>query len=142
MSADIPAFSYNTAVAAFMICVNELSQAHCTNKALLSKLVVALAPFAPHIAEELWAALGNSQTVCDAQWPAYEEKYLEETEVQLAIAFNGKARFQMAFPATATNAEIEQAAMADERAAKFLEGKQVVKVIVVPKKIVNIVVKG
>ena len=142
VSADIPAFSYNTAVAAFMICVNELSQAHCTNKALLSKLVVALAPFAPHIAEELWAALGNSQTVCDAQWPAYEEKYLEESEVQLAIAFNGKARFQMAFPATATNAEIEQAAMADERAAKFLEGKQVVKVIVVPKKIVNIVVKG
>ena len=105
-------------------------------------MVVALAPFAPHIAEELWAALGNSQTVCDAQWPAYEEKYLEESEVQLAIAFNGKARFQMAFPATATNAEIEQAAMADERAAKFLEGKQVVKVIVVPKKIVNIVVKG
>ena len=142
VSADIPAFSYNTAVAAFMICVNELSQAHCSNKELLSKLVVALAPFAPHIAEELWAALGNSQTVCDAQWPAYEEKYLEETEVQLAIAFNGKARFQMAFPATATNAEIEQAAMADERAAKFLEGKQVVKVIVVPKKIVNIVVKG
>ena len=142
VSADIPAFSYNTAVAAFMICVNELSQAHCTNKALLSKLVVALAPFAPHIAEELWEALGNSQTVCDAQWPAYEEKYLEETEVQLAIAFNGKARFQMAFPATATNAEIEQAAMADERSAKFLEGKQVVKVIVVPKKIVNIVVKG
>lgn len=143
VSADIPAFSYNTAVAAFMICVNELSQAHCTNKALLSKLVVALAPFAPHIAEELWAALGNGQSsVCDAQWPAYEEKYLEESEVQLAIAFNGKARFQKAFAANATNAEIEQAAMADERSAKFLEGKQVVKVIVVPKKIVNIVVKG
>ena len=142
VSADIPAFSYNTAVAAFMICVNELSQAHCTNKELLSKLVVALAPFAPHIAEELWAALGNEQTVCDAQWPAYEEKYLEESEVQLAIAFNGKARFQKAFAANATNAEIEQAAMADERSVKFLEGKQVVKVIVVPKKIVNIVVKG
>ena len=142
VSADIPAFSYNTAVAAFMICVNELSQAHCTNKELLSKLVVALAPFAPHIAEELWAALGNEQTVCDAQWPAYEEKYLEESEVQLAIAFNGKARFQKAFAANATNAEIEQAAMADKRSIKFLEGKQVVKVIVVPKKIVNIVVKG
>ena len=143
VSADIPAFSYNTAVAAFMICVNELSQAHCTNKELLSKLVVALAPFAPHIAEELWAALGNGQSsVCDAQWPAYEEKYLEESEVQLAIAFNGKARFQKAFAANATNAEIEQAAMNDERSAKFLEGKQVVKVIVVPKKIVNIVVKG
>ena len=125
-----------------MICVNELSQAHCTNKELLSKLVVALAPFAPHIAEELWAALGNEQTVCDAQWPAYEEKYLEESEVQLAIAFNGKARFQKTFAANATNAEIEQAAMNDERSAKFLEGKQVVKVIVVPKKIVNIVVKG
>ena len=142
VSADIPAFSYNTAVAAFMICVNELSQARCTNAELLSKLVVALAPFAPHIAEELWEALGNKQTVCDAPWPAYEEKYLVESEVQLAIAFNGKARFQMAFPANATNAEIEQAAMKDERAAKFLEGKQVVKVIVVPKKIVNIVVKG
>ena len=142
VSADIPAFSYNTAVAAFMICVNELSQARCTNAELLSKLVIALAPFAPHIAEELWEALGNKQTVCDAPWPAYEEKYLVESEVQLAIAFNGKARFQMAFPANATNAEIEQAAMKDERAAKFLEGKQVVKVIVVPKKIVNIVVKG
>ena len=142
VSADIPAFSYNTAVAAFMICVNELSQARCTNAELLSKLVIALAPFAPHIAEELWEALGNKQTVCDAPWPAYEEKYLVESEVQLAIAFNGKARFQMAFPANATNAEIEQAAMKDERAAKFLEGKQVVKVIVVSKKIVNIVVKG
>ncbi len=142
VSADIPAFSYNTAVAAFMICVNELSQARCTNAELLSKLVIALAPFAPHIAEELWEALGNKQTVCDAPWPAYEEKYLVESEVQLAIAFNGKARFQMAFPANATNAEIEQAAMKDERAAKFLEGKQVVKVIVVPKRIVNIVVKG
>lgn len=138
---DIENFSYNTAISAFMICVNELSQAKCTNQELLSQLVIAIAPFAPHIAEELWATLGKEGSVCDAQWPEYEEKYLVENEIQLAISFNGKARYQKTFAADADNATIEKEVMADERSEKYLEGKQIVKVIIVPKKIVNIVLK-
>ncbi|QUB47654.1 leucine--tRNA ligase [Prevotella sp. oral taxon 475] len=142
LTADIEQFSYNTAVSAFMICVNELSQAHCTNRELLTKLVVALAPFAPHITEELWAALGNSGSVCDAQWSLHDERYLVESEIQLTVSFNGKARYQKTFPADAANADIEQAVLEDERSQKYLDGKQILKVIIVPKKIVNVVVKG
>lgn len=142
VTADIEQFSYNTAVSAFMICVNELSQAHCTNRELLTKLVVALAPFAPHITEELWAALGNSGSVCDAQWSLHDERYLVESEIQLTVSFNGKARYQKTFPADAANTDIEQAVLEDERSQKYLDGKQIIKVIIVPKKIVNVVVKG
>ena len=142
VTADIEQFSYNTAVSAFMICVNELSQAHCTNRELLTKLVVALAPFAPHITEELWVALGNSGSVCDAQWSLHDERYLVESEIQLTVSFNGKARYQKTFPADAANADIEQAVLEDERSQKYLDGKQILKVIIVPKKIVNVVVKG
>ena len=142
VTADIEQFSYNTAVSAFMICVNELSQAHCTNRELLTKLVVALAPFAPHITEELWAALGNSGSVCDAQWSLHDERYLVESEIQLTVSFNGKARYQKTFPADAANTDIEQAVLEDERSQKYLDGKQILKVIIVPKKIVNVVVKG
>lgn len=142
LTADIEQFSYNTAVSAFMICVNELSQAHCTNRELLTKLVVALAPFAPHITEELWAALGNSGSVCDAQWSLHDERYLVESEIQLTVSFNGKARYQKTFPADAANTDIEQAVLEDERSQKYLDGKQILKVIIVPKKIVNVVVKG
>ena len=125
-----------------MICVNELSQARCTNRHLLANLVVALAPFAPHIAEELWSKLGNNDSVCDAKWPVYDEKYLVENEIQLAISFNGKARYQKTFTSDATNDVIEKAVLEDERSAKYLEGMTIVKVIIVPKKIVNVVVKG
>ena len=142
VTADIEQFSYNTAVSAFMICVNELSQAHCTNRELLTKLVVALAPFAPHITEELWTALGNSGSVCDAQWSLHDERYLVESEIQLTVSFNGKARYQKTFPADAANTDIEQAVLEDERSQKYLDGKQILKVIIVPKKIVNVVVKG
>ena len=142
VTADIEQFSYNTAVSAFMICVNELSQAHCTNRELLTKLVVALAPFAPHITEELWAALGNSGSVYDAEWSLHDERYLVESEIQLTVSFNGKARYQKTFPADAANADIEQAVLEDERSQKYLDGKQILKVIIVPKKIVNVVVKG
>ena len=142
LTADIEQFSYNTAVSAFMICVNELSQAHCTNRELLTKLVVALAPFAPHITEELWVALGNSGSVCDAQWSLHDERYLVESEIQLTVSFNGKARYQKTFPADAANTDIEQAVLEDERSQKYLDGKQILKVIIVPKKIVNVVVKG
>ena len=138
---DIENFSYNTSISAFMICVNELMQQKCHNCELLKKLVVLIAPFAPHIAEELWAALGEQGSVCDAAWPVCEEKYLVESEMQLTVSFNGKARYQKMFPADAKNDEVQQAVLDDERSAKYLEGKQIVKVIVVPKKIVNIVIK-
>ena len=138
---DIENFSYNTSISAFMIAVSEFAQQKCRNKQVLEQLVVLIAPFAPHIAEELWHVLGNETTVCDAQWPKFEPKYLVESEVQLTISFNGKARFQKKFPADATNDAIQQAVLADEQSQKYLDGKTVVKVIVVPKKIVNVVVK-
>ena len=138
---DIEKFSYNTSISAFMIAVSELQQQKCHNKAVLTQLTVLIAPFAPHIAEELWHALGHDTTVCDAEWPVCDEKYLVENEMQLTISFNGKARFQKKFPANATNDEIQAATLADEQSHKYTDGKQVVKVIVVPGRIVNIVVK-
>ena len=138
---DIEHFSYNTSISAFMIAVGELAQQKCRSKQVLEQLVVLIAPFAPHIAEELWHALGNTTTVCDAQWPVFNPQYLVESEVQLTVSFNGKARFQKKFAADATNDEIQAAVLADEQSKKYLDGKTVVKVIVVPKKIVNVVIK-
>lgn len=138
---DIEQFSYNTSISAFMICVNELHQLKCHNQALLTDVVGLIAPFAPHIAEELWHALGNSGSIFDACWPEYNEKYLVESTVQMGIAFNGKRRFEMQFAADADNAAIEQAVMADQRTAKYIDGKQIVKIIIVPKRMVNVVVK-
>ena len=138
---DIETFSYNTSISAFMICVGELAQQKCRNKELLGDLVVLIAPFAPHMAEELWEALGQKGSVCDAQWPKWNDEYLVESCMQLTISFNGKARFQMEFAADADNAAIESAVLADEKSKKYLDGKQVVKVIIVPKRIVNVVVK-
>ena len=138
---DIENFSYNTSISAFMIAVGELAQQKCRAKQVLEQLVVLIAPFAPHIAEELWHALGNATTVCDAAWPVFNPQYLVESEVQLTVSFNGKARFQKKFAADATNDEIQAAVLTDEQSAKYLDGKTVVKVIVVPKKIVNVVIK-
>ena len=140
VTGDIENFSYNTSVSAFMICVNELSQLKCHNSEVLSSLVVLLAPFAPHIAEELWHALGNDTTVCDAAWPEWNEDYLKEDSVTYAVSFNGKARFTIDVPADMPQAEIEKLATGAEAAQKWLEGKTIRKIIVVPKKIVNIVV--
>ena len=138
---DIEKFSYNTSISAFMIAVGELQQQKCRSKEVLEQLVVLIAPFAPHIAEELWHTLGHTTTVCDAAWPAFDEKYLVESEMQLTISFNGKARFQKKFPADATNDAIQAAVLEDEQSHKYIGEKKVVKVIVVPKKIVNVVVK-
>ena len=138
---DIEKFSYNTSISAFMIAVGELQQQKCHSKEVLEQLVVLIAPFAPHIAEELWHTLGHTTTVCDAAWPAFDEKYLVESEMQLTISFNGKARFQKKFPADATNDAIQAAVLEDEQSQKYIGDKKVVKVIVVPKKIVNVVVK-
>ena len=139
VSQDIEQFSYNTSISAFMICVNELSQQKCRSKEMIRTLVVLIAPFAPHIAEELFEMLGGEGSVCDAQWPVWDEQYLVESQQKLGIAFNGKARFEMQFPADADNATIEKAVLNDERAQKYLEGFQVKKVIIVPKRMVNIV---
>ena len=141
VSQDIEVFSYNTSISAFMICVNELSQLKCHNTQLFRLMTVLIAPFAPHIAEELWHILGGEGSVCDAQWPEWDEQYLVENSVRMGVAFNGKTRFDMEFAADADNQTIEADVMADERTPKYIEGKQVVKVIIVPKRMVNIVLK-
>ena len=138
---DIEEFSYNTAVPAFMIAVGELAQQKCTSRDVLEPLVVLLAPFAPHICEELWHSLGHEGSVCDARWPEFDEQYLKEDSVTLSVSFNGKTRFTLDFAANASKQEIETAALQSPQSQKYLEGKQVVKVIVVPGRIVNIVVK-
>ena len=141
VSTDIEVFSYNTSVSAFMVCTNELTQQKCRNLRILRTLVTVLAPFAPHIAEELWEQTGGEGSVCDTEWPTWNEDYLVEDEVQMPVSFNGKARFQINLPVTASKEAIIEAAMSDERSQKYLEGKQVVKTIVVPGRIINIVVK-
>lgn len=139
ISFDIENFSFNTSVSASMICVNELTSLKCNKKAILNELVILLAPFAPHIAEELWHALGNTVTVCDAVWPQYNEEYLVESVINYTISFNGKARFTIEFAAETTNEEIEKTVLAHASSVKWMEGKTPKKVIIVPKKIVNIV---
>jgi leucyl-tRNA synthetase len=139
LTSDIEQVSFNTSVSAFMICVNELTAMRCRNRSILSELVVCLAPFAPHIAEELWHALGNETSVCDAAWPAWNEEYLKEDTFPYAISFNGKSRFVIEFAADATREEIEQAVLVHPNSQKWLEGKTAKKVIIVPGKIVNVV---
>lgn len=140
VTGDIENFSYNTSVSAFMICVNELTAMKCRSRAVLEPLVILLAPFAPHIAEELWHRLGHDTSVTVAPWPEYDEKYLVEDSVKYPVSFNGKVRYTLTLPASATKEEVEAAALADPAAAKWLDGKTVRKTIVVPGKIVNIVV--
>ena len=140
VSEDIPNFSYNTAVSAFMICANELSALKCNKRQVMELFAIVLSPFAPHMCEELWAALGHDTTVCDAEWPAYNEEYLKEDSIKYTISFNGKARFTMDFATEASREEIEAAVIANEQSQKYIDGKSIKKVIVVPKKIVNIVI--
>ncbi len=141
VTADIDNFSFNTSVAAFMICVNELTSHRCRSRQVLQSLLVLLTPFAPHIAEELWHALGNTTTICDAQWPQAEERYLKADTQTYAVSFNGKARFTITVVAGTERADVERLALSNSAATKWLEGKQIVKIIVVPGKIVNVVVK-
>ena len=137
---DIENFSYNTSVSAFMICVNELFTLKCSKKAILEPLVILLAPFAPHIAEELYHALGNTETVCDATFPVCNEAYLVESSVKYPISFNGKVRFTLELPADMAKEEVEKIALSNELTIKQLDGNSPKKVIVVPGKIVNIVI--
>ena len=141
VTGDIEQFSYNTAISAFMICVNELTQSKCANKELLKDVIKLLSPFAPHVSEELWHALGGEGSVCDAQWPVCNEEYLKESDVQMTVSFNGKARFQMVFGIDDSREAIEEKVFADERTQKYIADKTIVKTIIVPKKIINIVLK-
>ena len=136
---DIENFSFNTSVSQFMICVNELSSLKCHHRDVLAPLAVLVAPFAPHIAEELWKRLGNTESVTYAPYPVHEDKYLQEDSKEYPVSFNGKVRFKRAFATTMTPAEIEQAILADPQTAEQLQGNTPKKVIVVPNRIINIV---
>ena len=136
---DIENFSFNTSVSQFMICVNELSTLKCHHRDVLAPLVVLVAPFAPHIAEELWKRLGNSESVTYAPYPVHEDKYLQEDSKEYPVSFNGKVRFKRAYATSMTPAEIEQAILADPQTAEQLQGNTPKKVIVVPNRIINIV---
>ena len=140
-TADIETFSYNTTIPAFMVATGELAQQKCRSRRVLEPLVVLIAPFCPHIAEELWQALGHADTVCDARWPELDEKFLVESSVKMPVQFNGKVRFTLEFPTDATKEDIEKAALGNEQAQKYLDGMTVVKTVVVPGRIINIVVK-
>lgn len=140
LSYDIENFSFNTSVSAFMICVNELTSLKCNKRSILSEFIICLAPFAPHISEELWHAAGNSSTVFDANWPVLNEDYLVEDSFPYSISFNGKSRFVLEFPSDATNEEIEDTVLKHQNSQKWLDGKIPKKVIIVPKKIVNVVI--
>ena len=139
IESDIENFSFNTSIPAFMICTNELTALKCNKRAVLEPLVIAIAPFAPHMAEELWHLLGHTDSVTSATFPAWDEKYLTEDAFEYPVSFNGKVRFKLSMPLSATNADIEAAVKAAPEAAKWLEGKEIRKMIIIPKKIVNIV---
>lgn len=139
VTSDVESFSFNTSVAAFMICLNELSALKCNKKAALETLCVLLAPFAPHISEELYHELGHNTTICDAQWPKYDEQYLKESNCKYAISFNGKVKNTMELPIDMSKEDVEKTVVSSEIVTKILAGKAIRKVIVVPGKIVNIV---
>jgi leucyl-tRNA synthetase len=137
---DIERFSFNTSVSNFMICVNELTEQKCNKRQILEPLLVLISPYAPHITEELWEQLGHTESIAFAKFPEFDEKYLVEDNFNYPISFNGKTRFNIELPTTLSNAEIEKLILEAEQTKKFLDGKAPKKVIIVPKKIVNIVV--
>ncbi len=138
---DIEQFSYNTSVAAFMVCLNEMTKIGSKSREVKETMAVLIAPFCPHLAEELWQLLGHNTSVCDAKWPEFNDDFLKEDSVKMMVAFNGKARFPMEFPAGVSAADAEEAALANPQSEKWMEGFQVVKVIVVPGKMINVVLK-
>ena len=138
---DIEAFSFNTAISAFMIALNDLSALKCSKRAILEPLVILLSPFAPHISEELWHALGHEDSVTYASFPEYVEAYTVEDSCTYAVSFNGKTRFTVDLPKSAGKDEVEAEVRSMEQTAKYTEGHSIIKVIVVPGKIVNIVIK-
>jgi leucyl-tRNA synthetase len=137
---DIPKMSFNTCVSQFMIAVNELHALKCNKRAVLEPLTIALAPFAPHIAEELWRRMGHAESISTAPWPQWEQRFLEESSFSYPISFNGKTRLQLEFPLALDAKAVEAAVLANPEVQQRLEGKTPKKVVVVPKRIVNIVV--
>jgi leucyl-tRNA synthetase len=137
---DIERLSFNTAVSTFMICVNELSDLKCSKRIILSDLVILISSYAPHIAEELWSLMGNSESVSKAAFPVFNQEYLIENTFEYPVSFNGKTRFKLELPADLPVSEIEQAALEAKESEKWLQGKPPKKVIIIPKKIINIVV--
>jgi leucyl-tRNA synthetase len=137
---DIERFSFNTAVSAFMICVNELSDLKCRKKQILEPLAVLIAPYAPHIGEELWHQLGHEDTLTYSAYPEWDGKYLVEETFLYPVSFNGKLRFKLEFPLDMSREDIEKAVLESEEAQRWLENKPPKKVIVVPKRIINVVV--
>lgn len=136
---DVERFSFNTCVSTFMICANTLTDMRCDKREVLEPLAVLIAPFAPHIAEELWHQMGHEGSVCDAQWPVCDERYLVEDTVKYPVQFNGKMRFTVDLPAACTQEEAIEAIKALPEGQKWMDGKEPRKVIFVPKKIINIV---
>ncbi|MFN3641076.1 MAG: class I tRNA ligase family protein, partial [Flavobacterium sp.] len=136
---DIENFSFNTSVSQFMICVNELSQQKCNHRAILEPLTILISPYAPHIAEELWSALGHQGSISRVPFPKFEEKYLVESEKEYPVSFNGKTRFTINLPLDLTTEQIQERVMADERTQQQLQGREPKKVIIVPGKIINLV---
>jgi leucyl-tRNA synthetase len=136
---DIENFSFNTSVSQFMICVNELQQLKCNHRSILEPLAILVSPYAPHIAEELWSALGHEGSIATVAFPKFEEKYLVESEKEYPVSFNGKMRFTIKLPLDLTAAQIEEIVMADERTIKQLDGRTPNKVIIVPGKVINLV---
>jgi len=138
---DIERLSFNTAVSSFMICVNELTDLKCSKRSILSDLVVLMASYAPHIAEELWSRLGNTGSVSGATFPEFKPEYLVENTFEYPVSFNGKTRFKLELPSDLTVPQIEKAALEAKESEKWLQGKPPKKVIIVPKKIINIVLQ-
>ncbi len=137
---DIESYSFNTSVSSFMICVNELTTLKCNKRQILSDLLIILSPFAPHVAEELWQKLGNDDSIVLATFPVYDEKYLIEDTYEYPVSINGKVRTKMNFSLETSKDEIEKQVLADETVQRWTEGKTPKRVIVVPKRIVNIVI--
>lgn len=137
---DIERFSFNTSVSAFMICVNELNSLGCNKRSILENLLITLAPFAPHIAEELWEKCGHADSITQAKFPTFEVKYLKEDSFEYPVSFNGKMRFKLELPIDLTKDEIEKEVLSCKQSQKWIEGKTPKKIIIVPNKIINIVV--
>ncbi|MEX0315056.1 MAG: class I tRNA ligase family protein, partial [Allomuricauda sp.] len=136
---EIENFTFNTSISTFMICVNELTDQKCTSKAILEPLAILVSPYAPHIAEELWEKLGHTESISEAPFPKFDEKYLVESSKEYPISFNGKMRFKLELPLDMGKEDIEEAVMAHEKTQAQLQGRTPKKIIVVPGKIVNIV---
>ncbi len=140
IESDIERFSFNTGVSAFMICANDLASLKCNKREILEPLAVLISPYAPHIAEELWALLGHNESVTTAEYPVFNKEFVKENSFKYPVSFNGKMRFMIELPIDMGKDEVEKAVLAAEDSQKWLEGKTIRKVIVVPKRIVNIVV--